>query len=81
MIAIKKQRRPWGSVKHLIVVCHEAKMTINEIAFGTGLSKEHIRGTAKKLKINLRRENAPFIKYYNPECNTIEYNTIPLNHV
>ena len=64
MIAFKKQRRPWGSVKHIVSVCQGAGMTCDEIWFGTGIDKRVIWDTARKLQVKLRSTYKPILKYY-----------------
>ncbi|CAB5178885.1 hypothetical protein UFOVP157_48 [uncultured Caudovirales phage] len=64
MIAFKKKRRAWGSVKRIVSVCQEAGMTCDEIHFGTGINKRVIWVTARQLKVKLRSPHKPLLKYY-----------------
>ena len=64
MISFKKQRRPWGSVKHIVSVCQQEGMTCEEINFGTGICKRVIWVTARQLKVKLRSPHKPILKYY-----------------
>lgn len=64
MVENKKPRRPYGSVKHLVSVCQSVGMTLDEVHFGTGISKDQLRWTAKYIKVKFRNPNNPLIKYY-----------------
>lgn len=64
MIAFKKQRRPQGYVKQIVSACVDAGMTIDEVHFGTKISKAQLKSVAQDLKVKFRSQNKPIVQYY-----------------
>jgi len=60
----KPKTRPDGYVKHLVSVCIDAGMTIDEVHFGTRIPKSHLRSVAYAMDANFRNPYKPLIKYY-----------------
>ena len=59
------KQRPDGYVKHLVSVCIDAGMTMDEVHFGTRIPKSHLRSVAYAMKNKFRSPYKPLIKYYN----------------
>jgi hypothetical protein len=53
-----------GYVKHLVSVCIDAGMTMDEVHFGTRIPKSHLRSVAYDLGTKFRNPYKPLIKYY-----------------
>lgn len=60
----KPKTRPDGYVKHLVSVCIDANMTLDEVHFGTGINKGHLKSVAYNMNARFRSPYKPFIKYY-----------------
>jgi hypothetical protein len=56
--------RPDGYVKHLVSVCIDAGMTMDEVHFGTRIAKSHLRSVAYDMGTRFRSPYKPLIKYY-----------------
>jgi hypothetical protein len=56
--------RPDGYVKHLVSVCIDAGMTMDEVHFGTRIPKSHLRSVAYDLGTKFRSPYKPLIQYY-----------------
>ena len=57
-------RRPWGSVKELISVLHNANMSMPEMACSANIDYSYIKKTCKSLKIKPRLASNPISPYY-----------------
>lgn len=53
-----------GYVKHLVSVCIDAGMTMDEVHFGTRIPKSHLRSVAYDLGTKFRSPYKPLIQYY-----------------
>ena len=58
------KRRTQGYVKHLVSVCIDAGMTVDEVHFGTKIPKSQLWSVAKSLKTRFRNPNKPIVQYY-----------------
>lgn len=56
--------RPDGYVKHLVSVCIDAGMTMDEVHFGTRIPKSHLKSVAYAMKSRFRSPYKPLIKYH-----------------
>lgn len=60
----KPKTRPDGYVKHLVSVCIDAGMTLDEVHFGTRIPKSHLKSVAYAMKSRFRSPYKPSIQYY-----------------
>jgi hypothetical protein len=60
----KPKSRPDGYVKHLVSVCIDAGMTMDEVHFGTRIPKSHLRSVAYSMNTKFRSPYNPIIQYY-----------------
>lgn len=60
----KPKSRPEGYVKHLVTVCIDAGMTLDEVHFGTRIDKGHLKSVAYNLKRRFRSRTKPLVEYY-----------------
>jgi hypothetical protein len=58
------KKRPDGYVKHLVSVCIDAGMTMDEVHFGTRIPKSHLRSVAYAMGSRFRSPYKPLIKYH-----------------
>lgn len=56
--------RPQGYMKHLVSVCIDAGMTLDEVHFGTRIPKSHLKSVAYHMKAKFRSPYKPLIKYH-----------------
>ena len=61
---MKQIRRPWGSVKELVITLNNANMSIPEMASTTGIPYDNIRRTCNRLKLKPRHAYLPPYPYY-----------------
>lgn len=60
----KPKTRPDGYVKHLVSVCIDAGMTLDEVHFGTRIPKSHLKSVAYSMSARFRSPYKPSIQYY-----------------
>ena len=61
---MKQIRRPWGSVKELVIILCDAGMSMPEMASSTGITYGTIRYTCKRLQLKPRSAFKPLHPYY-----------------
>ena len=59
-----KTRRPWGSVKDIVLKLNDAGMSMPEMASTTGIPYDNIRRTCTRLKIRPRFAYLPPYQNY-----------------
>lgn len=61
---MSKIRRPWGSVKELVITLDNAGMSIPEMVSATGVPYDNIRRTCNRLKIRPKYAYLPPYQNY-----------------